>query len=148
MLKTALFIFILSAFSCASSGKNMNNENFKNLLDKDWNLKEVKKAGDTILIDRTNIPSDIYTLRFEFRRLVGVGTPNRYRALYTEGENHRLSIGRIASTRMASLYEMKNFTENDYFNCLQRVTHWYFLRNGNLELISTEKGAQVILIFF
>jgi len=148
IIKVAFFVFISSAFSCVSSGKFMNNENFKDIMDKDWNLKEIQKGGDTITINRMNIPSDIYTVRFEYKRLVGVGAPNRYRALYYERENHGLSIGRIASTRIAALYEMKNFTEYEYFECLQKVTHWYILRNGSLELISNDKGAQVILIFF
>jgi heat shock protein HslJ len=126
----------------------MGNENFNNILNKDWSLAEVRKGTNIITLDRTNVPTNIYTIKFEIKHLFGAGAPNRYGSIYTEGENQTLSIGRIWSTRMSPLYEMDDFKEYEYFKCLEKVTRWY-LCNGNLELYSsTENDTQVILIFF
>jgi len=148
MIKIALFIFAPFIFSCASSGKAADNESFDNIMDRDWSLTKVKKGDNTIIIDRTNAPKNIYTIMFDAKRLFGVGAPNRYRALYTEEENYAISTGRVASTLMAPLYEMEDFTECEYFECLQKVNRWY-IRNGNLELcLLAEDGVQVTLFFF
>jgi hypothetical protein len=147
MIKTALFFFASSMFSCTGLNKAMGNENFKNILYKNWSLAEVRKGSNTITIDRTNVPINIYTIRFESKDLFGAGAPNRYRTIYIEGENHTFSIGRIWSTRMSPLYEMNDFKEYEYFKCLEKVSHW-LLRNGNLELYtSTEDDTQVVLLF-
>jgi len=148
MIKIAFLFFASSLFSCTSSSKAVDNEKFNNIMDRDWYLAKVRKGDNTIIIDRTNAPKDIYTINFDAKRLFGVGAPNRYRALYTDGENHALSTGRIASTRMAALYESENFTEHEYFEFLQKVNRWY-IHNGNLELcLLAEDGVQVSLIFF
>jgi heat shock protein HslJ len=148
MIKTALFFFASSVFSCAGLNKSMGNENFNNILYKNWSLTGVKKGNDTITIDRTNVPINNYTIRFETKDLFGAGALNRYRTIYIESKNHTLSIGRIWSTRMSPLYEMNDFKEYEYFKCLEKVSRWR-LHKGNLELYtSTEDDTQVVLIFF
>ena len=112
-----------------------------------WDLAEVKNGSATINIDRTNIPIDIYTIKFESKRLIGAGAVNFYYAFYTKDGNNCLSIRRIACTRVGTLYEMKDFPEYEYFQHLEKVNRWN-LRDGKLELYTyNENGDEVILIF-
>jgi heat shock protein HslJ len=142
-----LLVLIPVVFSCASGAKAMSNVTFNDLQDKDWYLAEVKKMSASISIDRTDISKRIYTIRFKTARLFGTGADNAFFARYTTGKNNALSIGRVASTRAAPLFEMKDFTEYEYFQHLERVDRWDF-RNGNLELHTyDENRAGVILIF-
>ncbi len=126
---------------------NANNTNFSEVQGRRWNLTEVKNKSATINIDRTNAPTDIYTVKFETAHLTGTGAVNFFSASYTARENNTLVILGIARIRDHTLYEMKDFTEYEYFRHLQRANRWY-LRDGKLELHTyDEKGAGAILIF-
>jgi len=127
---------------------NVNDTDFSEVLGRHWNLTEVKNKSATINIDRSKAPIDIYTIKFETAHLTGTGAVNFYSASYKTRENHRLSIVGIARIRDDTLYEMENFTENEYFRYLQRVNGWD-LHGGKLELYTyDESGARAIMIFF
>jgi hypothetical protein len=127
---------------------NVNDTDFSEVLGRHWNLTEVKNKSATIYIDRTKAPIDIYTIKFETAHLTGTGAVNFYSASYKARENHRLSIVGIARIRDDTLYEMEDFTENEFFRYLQRVSGWD-LQGGKLELYTyDENGARAILIFF
>jgi hypothetical protein len=126
---------------------NIDNTAFSEVQGRYWNLTEVKKISNTINIDRTRAPKDIYTVKFEATHLVGTGAENFYTAAYVACNNHTLMIIRFSRIRDDSLYEMKNFTEGDYFRHLERVKQWD-LNDGKLELHTFDDfGAKVILIF-
>ena len=147
MIKISLLVIIPAVFSCASGNKAVSNETFSEFQDRHWYLTEVKKMSAVISIDRSDISMTIYTVRFLTDRLFGAAADNSYFARYTTGENHALSIGRIASSRVAPLYEMKDFTEYEYFQLLERVDRWEF-RDGKLELHTyDENRAEVTLIY-
>ena len=152
LLLISLLICIPAVFSYANSdrvtGRTGNvTLTFSEVQDRLWNLAEVRNGSTVINIDRTNVTRDIYTIRFQTVRLIGAGASNAYFAPYTAGEDNALSIGRIASSRVAPLYEMKDFTEREYFMCLEKVDRWD-LRNGKLELHTYDRdGDEVILIF-
>jgi hypothetical protein len=64
------------------------------------------------------------------------------------GKKHGLSIVRVASIRDDTLYEMEDFTENEFFRNLERANGWD-IHGGKLKLYTyDEKGARAILIFF
>ena len=147
LLLIALLICIPAVFSYADNNRAAGNVNFIEVQDRLWNLAEVRNGSGVISIDRTNVSRDIYTVKFQTGRLTGAGASNSCRAPYTAGEDNALSIGKIAGTRAAPLYEMKNFTEREYFMCLEKVNRWD-LRNGKMELHTYDKnGDRVILIF-
>ena len=124
-----------------------NNTAFNEIQGRHWNLTEVKNKSATINIDRTNVPIDIYTIKFEPVHLIGAGVVNFYSASYIARENHTLSIIRFASILNDTFYEMGNFTEYEFFRQLQRSNRWD-LRNGKLELHTyDDNGIRVILIF-
>jgi len=143
-----LFIFIPAVFSYAGGNKAVSDAAFNEVQDKFWKLTEVKNGSTVINIDRTNITRDFYTAKFQAGLLTGAGADNAYFASYTATEDHALSIGMISSSRVIPLYEVKNFTEYQYFMCLEKVNRWD-LRNGRLELHTYDKnGDGIILIFF
>jgi hypothetical protein len=125
-----------------------NNTDFSEVLGRHWNLTEVKNKSAIINIDRTKAPIDIYTIKFETTHLTGTGAVNFYSASYMAGKKHGLSIVRVASIRDDTLYEMEDFTENEFFRYLERTNKWN-IHGGKLELYTCdEKGARAILIFF
>jgi len=143
----SLLICLIAVFSYANGNRVAGNVSFSEVQDWLWNLTGVKNGSTVIKIDRTNVTRDIYTIKFQTDRLIGAGAPNSYFASYTLGENQALLIERIGSSRVAPIHEMKDFTEYEYFRCLQKVTRWD-LRDGKLELHTYDKnGAAVILIF-
>jgi len=147
LLAIALLICIPAVFSYADNNRVAGNVNFSEVQDRLWNLAEVRNGSAVISIDRTNVSKDIYTIRFQTIRLIGAGAANAYFASFTACEDKALSIGKIVSTRVVPLHEMKNFTEREYFMCLEKVNRWDF-RNGKLELYTYDKnGAVVILVF-
>jgi len=148
MVLISLLIFIPAVFSYAKGGaKDVNDVTFSKVQGRHWDLAEVRNGSATISIDRTNVPIDIYNIKFESKRLIGAGAVNFYFAPYTVYENHALLIGRVGCTRAGPLYEMKDFTEYEYFRHLERVNSWN-LRDGKLELHTCdENGGGVILIF-
>jgi heat shock protein HslJ len=127
---------------------NANDTDFSEVLGRHWNLTEVKNKSVTINIDRTNVPTDIYTIKFEPTHLTGTGAVNFYSASYTARENHRLSIVGIARICDDTLYEMEEFTENEYLRYLQRTNGWD-IHGEKLELYTyDENGTRAIMIFF
>ena len=143
----ACFLVLSAAFSWAGGKTAVSNKNFSEVQGKNWNLMEVRIGSSVIKIDRTDIPMDIYTIKFEPDRFGGRGAPNRFFSWYTVEEGNTITIGKMASTRMIPLDEMENFTEYEYFMYLEKVNRWYY-NNGNLELyISVENDNQVTLIF-
>jgi hypothetical protein len=126
---------------------NVHNAAFSEVQGRHWNLTEVKHRSVTINIDRDKAPIDIYTIKFESTNLVGAGAVNFYSASYVARNNHTLAIIRFARTCSDALYEMKNFTEHEYFRHLQRTSRWD-IRNGKLELYTYDDyGAGVVLIY-
>jgi hypothetical protein len=126
---------------------NVNNRVFSELQGRRWNLTEVKNESSTINIDRTLVPMDIYTIKFETTHLTGSGAVNFYSAAYVARVNHTFSIVRFARIFDGALYEMEKFTEHEFFRYLERVTRWEF-NNGKLELHTyDEYGGRVIMIF-
>ena len=115
---------------------------------RDWVLAELRSASATVRINRTRPgAADVYTLRFDTERLSGAAAPNRYFAPYTSGPGGTLSIGMVAGTLMAPLFENEDLREHEYFGYLNRVNRWE-LRGGNLELhTSSENGAAAVLVF-
>jgi len=151
-MKKIIIYFLLIAlvpavFSCASGNKAAGNVTFSELQDRDWYLAEVNKTPASISIDRTGVSRRIYTIRFQTARVSGAGADNAFFARYTTGKNNAISIEVIANTDLAALYEMKDFTEREYFQHLERTDRWDF-RDGKLELHTyDENRAEVILIF-
>ena len=147
LLLTALLVFIPAVFSYANGSRIADNVSFSEVQDKVWNLEEVKNGSTVISIDRTRASKVIYTVKFQSGRLIGTGADNSCFSSYTAGEGKTLSIGKIVSSRMAALFEMRSFTEREYFLCLEKADRWN-LRDGKLELLSYDKnGSRVILIF-
>jgi len=147
LLAISLLICIPAVFSYANGNRVAGNATFSEVQERLWNLEEVKNGSTVIKIDRTNVPREIYTIKFQANRLNGSGAANSYFASYIAGDENALSIGRIGSSRVAPLHEMKDFTEREYLMCLEKVNRWD-LRNGKLELHTYDKnGARVILIF-
>ena len=113
----------------------------------DWNLTEVKSGSTTIIIDRDKAQREIYSIRFMEDRIRGRGAENIYFAPYTVSVNNSLSIRSIASTFMIPIFEMKNFSEYDYFRHLERVYRWEF-HDWKLKLYTCdENNGKVILEF-
>jgi heat shock protein HslJ len=76
-----------------------------------------------------------------------MGAPNRYRAPYSLGEGHTLTIGNIAATLMMGLGEPLDVAEYEYFTYLNKVTRWD-IREGALELYTSDSsGTEKVLIF-
>jgi len=151
IMKTTLFL-IPALFSFAgdvSSDKVSIADNvpFSRVQRIDWNLIEVKNGSTTVIIDRTNAQKEIYSIRFQEDRIRGRGADNIYSAAYTVGVNNSLSIRKIVSTLMAPMFEMKGFSEYEYFRYLEKAYRWEF-DNWNLKLYTyDEDNGEVILEF-
>ena len=148
LLTIALLVFIPAVFSYANGNRVADKVTFNEVQDKLWSLAEVKNGAAVISIDRTKASKSIYTIKFQNGRLIGTGADNSCFSSYTAGEDKALSIGKIVSSRMAALFEMRTFTERDYFMCLEKVDRWD-LRDGKLELHTYDRNSvRIILIFF
>jgi heat shock protein HslJ len=159
LITIAMFLFVVVAFSFADENSRVNlspsengyrRVNLNDIQGKNWRLAEVKRGYDVIAaIDRTNTPVDIYTMKFEAARLSGTGGLNTYSAAYSVDENYNLSIRGITSTRMNPIFQMKTFSENEYFKCLNNVKTWYTL-GKNLILYTypeDDYDNPIILVF-
>ena len=143
------FLIILMILSCASGGVTKDNASFSDVQGRDWVLVELKSGANSISIKRpaANGMGEIYTLKFDADRLSGVGAPNRYFAPFTAGDGHTLSIGMIAGTLMAPLFENEDLKEQEFFGYLNRVNRWELV-NKKLELYSSsENNTETILVF-
>jgi heat shock protein HslJ len=141
-------VFVSCAGTASARGNGMA---LKDMQGKEWMLLEVRKPGKTALIDRkkleTSFPGGVYTINFEEGRVSGFGAPNRYFGPYTVGSNKALSIGNLASTMMAALFEPEELKENEFFAYLSKVSRWN-IQSGKLELYSADSsGAETVLIF-
>jgi len=147
LLTIALLVCIPAVFSYANGSRVAGKVTFNEVQDKIWNLVEVKNGAAVISIDRTNGSKGIYNVKFQKGRLIGVGADNSCFATYTVGEDNALSIGKIVSSRVVPLFEMRNFTEREYFLCLEKVNRWD-LREGKLELHTYDKNSVKIILVF
>jgi heat shock protein HslJ len=148
--KTALWTaaaFFLAACACACAGAPP----FSDVMNRDWNLAEVRIKPENIIIERGKLAEegfgDIFTLRFDAERVNGIGAPNRYFAPYTLADKRGITVKTVAQTLMIAIRELEKLKEHDFFVYLQNVTKWNFVKE-NLELYSTgEDGAQAVLVF-
>jgi len=137
-----LAVFILAACSSAPP--------FSDVMNKDWNLAEVRVKPENIIIERDKLKEegfgDIFTLRIDAERVNGVGAPNRYFAPYTV-DKQGITIKTVAQTMMLAIREPEGLKELDYFTYLQNAAKWN-LNKENLELYSKGKdGAEAVLVF-
>jgi heat shock protein HslJ len=139
--------------------KDSNNNNqtgtaspdFSEVRDKDWNLKEVQLKSGNIVIDRNKTAElgmgIIYTLRFDAGRVGGTALPNIFNGPYTLSDKQGISIGNMAATLMAPLFEPEGLREHEYFAYLANTTKWNIV-DGNLELYSKNSdGSEAVLVF-
>jgi hypothetical protein len=149
MITFLMFLFASAAFSYACE-EGYRSVTLSSIQGRNWHLTEVKRGYNVIAaIDRTDVPRDIYTIRFEVTRLAGIGAANTYFAAYSAGEYDDLSIWGIGSTRVNPIFQMKVFPENEYFKCLKSANTWYML-GENLVLYTypeDDYDNPVILIF-
>ena len=139
----ALVVFISAA--CASAPE------FSTVMNKDWNLVEIRTKSENIIIERDKLAEegfgDIFTLRFDSERVNGIGAPNRYFAPYTLTDKQGITIKTVAQTLMIAIREPEKLKEHDYFVYLQNTAKWSFTKE-NLELYSHgEDGAEAVLVF-
>jgi len=117
---------------------------------KDWKLLELRRAAETVRLDRLSLAQlgmeDAFTVNFEDGRISGMGAPNRFFGPYTPGDDNNLSIGLLASTLMMALFEPEELREHEYFSYLSNVSRWY-IREGRLELYSHGEGDETVLVF-
>jgi heat shock protein HslJ len=161
-LTTALIAVVLISCSSApqpagitglatlSDTGNVMTEN--ELTGKEWRLTEVRINGVNTGFNRNDLNrtgltlAEGFVLNFDSETISGMAAPNRYIAQYTRTGN-QISISLIASTKMASIFNLDKLKEQDYFNYLQNTESWNFV-NNNLELYSkTADGKAVVLIF-
>ena len=141
-------LLVMTAQFCVASAA-AQSINIGTIRNRDWILQEVRIGTATVKIDRTGTANEnsIYTIRFDADRISGTGAPNRFFAPYTATGNSALSIGMIAGTLMAPLFERSDLRERDYFNYLQKIYRWSLI-NGKLELYTLDdKNLEVILIY-
>ena len=144
--ETILLLVLFSMLiACTTTPKTPK---FEDIINRDWSLVEVRSGQQTIVIDRGRADGfDTYFLHFDEEQISGVGAPNRYFGRYSLEENQGMSIGGIAGTLMATLFEQENFREHEFFGCLQNVTKWN-LAGDILELYTSgQDKSEAILIF-
>ena len=144
-VKVILFFALVVLLAACASAPNFNEVKNRN-----WLLAEVRFGQEIIAIDRSRQEEglgEIFTLRFDDERISGTGAPNRYFAPYALANRQGVSIGIIAGTQMASLFEPEDFKEYEYFTWLHNVERWNLVE-GNLELYAAgSDDSQVVLIF-
>jgi len=152
-LCAAFFMPALVFVSCAdgASFKSGSGAEFKDVQGKEWTLLEIKSQGKTVSIDRKKLEAgnmgSAFTINFAEDRVNGVGAPNRYFGPYTVDSNNTLSIGLLASTMMAALFEPEGLKENEFLDYLSKAKHWD-IRSKKLRLYSVNSaGADTVLIF-
>jgi heat shock protein HslJ len=153
-----IFLSVLMILFCAASASaggrtaksasspEVQPVNISAIQDKDWVLEEIRINSTTVRIVR---PDNIeaFTIRFDADRVGGTGFPNHYFGPYTAGAGNSLSIGNMASTMMAALFEIEGLNEREYYAYLSKVKSWA-IQNGKLELTTSgENGETVILVY-
>jgi heat shock protein HslJ len=124
---------------------------FSDIRDKNWNLMELRLKSENITINRDKMAEisfgDIFTLRFDAERIGGTGAPNHFIGPYTLADKQAITIGNLAATLMAPIFEPEGLKEYDYFSYLQNTSKWNIVK-GNLELYTKDNaGAEVVLVF-
>jgi heat shock protein HslJ len=127
------------------SEADFNPADFSDVLEKTWELIEVKSDSGVAIIERQDM-QDMYTVRFAEGRLSGKAAPNVYNAPYTQGNSHDISFGHIVSTKMALLQEPEYLKEQEYFSYLAKTTRWE-VRGGQLILIASSESGGIVLVF-
>ena len=129
MKRTILFLssilmIALLAVSCCDCRKRSKLE--KPLIGTEWQLVQIM-AKDVVA------EGDSFTLLFHDNGMVtGVGDCNHLSATYSVTSSRALSINNLGSTRrMCQNYE----AENEYYDMLERVTH-YEMDAENMLLLS------------
>jgi len=140
-------LLVPAIFSFAGDVPAADNVPFSRIHRIDWNLAEVKKGAQTVVIDREKVQTEIYSIRFQDGRARGRGANNIYSAPYSEGKNNSLSIQRIAGTYMVPLFEMESFTEYEYFRCLERAYRWEF-HDWKLKLYTYDENKEDTILVF
>jgi len=144
-----IVLFLISAiFSFAEDILNEDNMPFSNVQRIDWNLTGVKTKSAVLIIDRTKVQREIYSIKFQENGILrGRGADNIYFAPYSLGANNSLSIKKIASAYMVPIFETEIFSEYEYFRHLERTYRWE-LRDWKLKLYTyNENKGEVILEF-
>jgi heat shock protein HslJ len=151
MKKTIMIItllFVSAIFSFAEDVLNEENVPFSKVQRIDWNLAGVKTKSAVLIIDRTKVKKEIYTIKFQENGILrGRGADNIYFAPYTLGANNSFSVKKIASSYMVPIFETEVFTEYEYFRHLEKTYRWE-LRDWTLKLYTyDENKGEVILEF-
>jgi len=148
--KTIMKITLLlvpAFFSFAGDNSTTDDVSFSRIRPIDWNLAEVLKGAQTIVIDREKAQREIYSIRFQEGRVRGRGADNLFFAPYTEGRNNSISIQRIAGTYMVPIFEMEEFREHEYFRYLERAYRWEF-RDWKLKLYTYDENKEEAILVF
>ncbi|GHS86628.1 hypothetical protein FACS189487_01240 [Campylobacterota bacterium] len=140
MKKVVLALLALTLFAgCAS--KAQNAADLSALTDRQWKLSWIKTATSATAIDRAQLAKDngatYFTIQFGENRISGKGAPNTYTAECKYGENRRLFISPIASTKMIALKEPKELNEHEFFRYLGYASEWRVSSN-TLELLTPD----------
>ena len=124
---------------------------FDDVIGKEWKLVDVLIDGRTIGFSRDILATegfrDAFTLEFDAERLSGAAAPNRYFAPYTLGQGNAVSIGAVAQTQMAALFEPEQLREHDYLFFVQSTYRWN-LADGRLELSSRGRNDEAVTLIF
>jgi heat shock protein HslJ len=124
---------------------NVNPADFSEVLEKTWELIEVKSDSGVVTLERQDM-HDMYTIRFAEGKLSGKAAPNVYNGPYTQGNAHDISFGHIVSTKMALLQESESLKEHEYFSYLAKTTRWE-ARDGQLLLVASSESEEIVLVF-
>jgi heat shock protein HslJ len=124
---------------------------FDEVRGKEWKLAAVRTGSAVVRLDRQRLEADglgdVYTLRFDPDRISGKGAPNRYFGAYELGDGGRLILSGVASTLMMGINQPEELKEHEYFDYLNRITHWNISPEG-LELFTkTPEGQEAVLVF-
>ena len=150
IIKTMMKITLLlvpAIFSFADEISITDNVPFSRVQRIDWNLAEVKNGSSAIIIDRTKVQREIYSIRFQEDRIRGRGADNIYFAPYITGVNNSISIKRIVNTYMLPIFETENFSEYEYFRYLERVYRWE-LHDWKLKLYTYDENKEEAILEF
>ena len=147
-------LFVLSViFSSCAGGATARDSGavFADMEAKEWILSAINRSGQIVPMDRSALDvigmGGAFTISFQGDRVSGMGAPNRYFGPFSAGPGRALSIGNLASTMMAAIFQPEALKEHEYFAYLSAVTSWD-LREGKLELYSSSQdGTQIMLIF-
>ena len=150
---TAILTILISCASGVSAQDNSipardSGAVFADLEGKEWLLSGITRSGQTVHLDRNAIGmAGAYTISFQDNRVSGMGAPNRYFGPFSTGPGRALSIGNIASTLMAAIFEPEALKEHEFFAYLARISHWD-LRDGSLELHSSDNDESLVVLTF